>query len=301
VESAPLSPARTDRGMILVIVLWTLSALTAIVVALGSYTQKNIVHAGLEADVLYSDMALLSGIEVGKAIILATPPDARQFIHEGNRRYDVGEGRTVEISIENTSGLLDINRAPPELIGTLAKTLQTTNPGAGDLLAAVAEFRIQQAKSRESKGDKKKFTRINALAGLQTPLFFSTGQLIGINGATSEIIEDVLPLITLYSADGKINPLIAPASILESVPKLTIEDMKILLSAQTQRRSPQSRAVLDIIAKHAAYFSIGRSNVFSIRVKLLNGPHTLPGQQIRVIGMLGDKAETPFHTLALSW
>ena len=63
-EPAAMTQATTrERGMILVIVLWSVSMMAVIVVALSAYAQRNLVAASIEMDRLRTEMVLRSGVE----------------------------------------------------------------------------------------------------------------------------------------------------------------------------------------------------------------------------------------------
>ena len=77
-RSPPASAA--ERGIILIAVLLAVAIMAVMVVATAALTRSGISSEELEQRRLASRLALRSGVEAGKALILATPEDRRVYL-----------------------------------------------------------------------------------------------------------------------------------------------------------------------------------------------------------------------------
>ena len=88
--TAEALPVDSRRGMILVIVLWSVALMTVVVVALSSLVQTGLSSAGLDADRLRSRMALEAGVEIGMAMVLARRAGERAYFEGTPVVTDIG-------------------------------------------------------------------------------------------------------------------------------------------------------------------------------------------------------------------
>lgn len=110
---------RRDRGIVLVAVLLAVTVMSVMVVAVSALVRSGISSQRVEAKVLATRYALLSGLEGAEALILSTPPEDRVFLDATAEIIDIGNGVRLSVSIRDAAGLADINRSDLTLIETL--------------------------------------------------------------------------------------------------------------------------------------------------------------------------------------
>jgi general secretion pathway protein K len=278
-----------SQGIILIVVLWVVAMMTVIVVALSSYSQKNVALAGLEADRLRTETALQSGIDVGVALILATNARDRVFFDGAAVAADIGGGRQVELNVRDAAGLIDINRANGALLNAMGLMLELPR----ESVAALVEKIIgQRPPPKEDAG--------NAEKQLLPAVFMAPSQLYGLDGSDPGMIGTMLPFVSLYSTDGRINPMAAPDLIMQSIPGLTPENRSILAEARQRKqwKTPAAQAVLE---RHAQFLSVNDARIFIIDVKLVSGDGLIAGSRVKAVAAVNDSGDVPFHILAWSW
>ncbi len=293
-------PASSERGMILVIVLWTVSMMTIVVVALGAYAQKSLSLAGVETARLRTEMALKSGVEAAGAMILGTEAKQRMFAGGSSTRVDLGGGRLVDIAIRDATGLIDINRAAapllaglftrvagskadPEKFGERIVAWRERNGGGGKKPAAAGEGDETGNKENEPP-----------------PVFFSVAQLYSVAGTEPAAIDKMLPYVGLYSHGGRINPLAAPPPVLQSVPEMEADDIATLLEARI-RRNADNPDVQRILAKYETFLTLAESSVYLVTVKAVSGGGLIAGSRLQATIVLDASGEVPFRVVAWSW
>jgi len=293
----------TSRGMILVVVLWATALMTVIVVALSAYSQKNVSLAGIEADRLRTGMALQAGVDVGEAMILARTSSDRVFFDGSPATADVGDGRLVEIAIMDAAGLVDINRAKRELIESLAARLDPSGGAVASIAEEIMKLReAHRPKNSSQQEPQRNEPSANQEASQPTPVaeFFSTSQLYGLQGATAEAADKLLPFVSLYSADGKVNPMAAPEIVMQSIPGLRLSEVGTLAAARKLRQwnSPE---VQNILSQHPDFLAVVESRIFVLDVRVVSGRGVIAGSLLQATVALNETGNPPFQVLAWSW
>ncbi len=311
-------PGNSDsRGIILIVVLWVVAMMTVIVVALSAYAQKNLSLASVETDRLRSELALQAGLDAGEAMIVARKPEERVFFDGSAVTVDVGGGRLVEIALMDVAGLVDVNRADPELLTSLASKLELSPAQSKPWLDEVMKARQarSQAKAGEQQpqqfpppqqpkpGDQPEDAGANQTETKQKhalPAFFSITQLYRFEGVDSAAVDKILPFISLYSSDGKVNPMAAPETVIESIPGIGPDEIGILMTAR-QRRNWKTGDVEQVIGEHDNFLAIGESKVFMINVKAVSGQGLIAGSRLEAVVISDEAGGLPFQVLSWSW
>jgi general secretion pathway protein K len=290
----------SERGMILVIVLWTVAAMTAIIVALSSFAQKNVALAAAEAGLLRREMALASGLEAAKAVVIAANPERRLFFDGEPVQLDLGDV-LVEARIQDAASLLDLNRAPTALLEGLLKQLAAADPDAATLLKQIMILRANAEEKSGGDGDEARPGKDQSRAPqAKSATFTSPGEWAGLAGANTKALAALARLASLYSLDGKINPLAAPDLVLSSIPGLTPEHREAFKAARSSKRW-QVPAVEQALAAYPDFLAVREASIFLITVEVLAAPGLPPGQTRSAAVILDAKSDVPFHTLYLSW
>jgi general secretion pathway protein K len=292
-----------SQGMILVVVLWATAMMTVIVVALSAFAQKSGSLAGLEADRLRTQMALEAAIDVGKAMILSRPPNARVFFDGAPATVDIGDRRMVSVAIMDAAGLVDINRADGELLQGLAARLDPSGGNLADLVEKIVQLR--EAGKPKAAVNQAPLQNQEAASGDGTtqPVqaqFVSTLQLFGLEGAEPEAVNKLLPLVTLYSVDGKVNPMAAPDLVIQSIPGLKLAEAETLAAAR-KRGQFDNPAVQNVLAQYSKFLAVREAKIFMISATAVAGRGMIAGSRSQAVVILNDTANQPFRVLAWSW
>ena len=291
-------PSNAD-GMILVIVLWAIAIMTVIVVALSALSQKSFLMAGVETDRLRSRLALESGVEAAVGTILAVQPEARVFLGGAPVTADIGGGRIVEIRVMDAAGLVDLNRADPKLIAALLDRVGAARGSAAAILDALKKLRPQPDQGKAQPRQDEPPVEAPPTVPLP-PVWFSTAQLRSIDGVSPSDVAKILPHITLYSSDGKVNPLAASDMVLGAVPDLSPPDRQVLRTA-IRRKQWQIPAVEAVLARQAKYLAVAEPRVFLVGVEIVEGPGVIRGSRLTTTVLLDSTAKKPFRVLSWSW
>lgn len=291
-----MSPARIEldssRGMILLVVLWIVAMMSVVVVALSAYAQKNLSLARLEADRLRTEMTLHAGVDVGVAFVLSINAEDRVLLDGSPSTVNIGDGRIVEVAVMDAAGLVDINRANFELINSLGFRLGLSKESIAATTEAIARLRTV---SKTEDGTDNSRERKSPPA-----VFVNARQLYGVPGIDRSVVDRLLPYLSLYSIDGKINPMAAPETILQSIPALKPEDLEVLAAAK-QRRQWKAPEVQDVLARNDQFLALKAARIFVVSVKTTAGPGLITGSRLQAVIAVNEAGRVPFRTLAWSW
>ncbi len=291
---------RTDhreRGMILLIVLWSVSMMAVIVVALSAYAQRNLVSAGVEMDRLRSEMMLRSGVEVGAGLLLGTQARDRVFLDGATTAIDLGEGRIAEIGLRDATGLIDINRMDGKFLEAALTRVSDSPQAAAEMTAAILERR------KLVEGDEKKTPEPAQEGQEEKPLptvFTSVSELYGFELPDRGVMPQIVAEAGLYSRGGRINPMSAAEGVLAAIPDINPADLGELQSAR-RRKDSTSPQVQAIFARYEKFISSAESPVFQVTVRIEAGAGVIVGSRVKATIMLDSTGGAPFRVLAWSW
>ena len=321
------SKSDPESGMILVLVLWLVAMMTVLVVALNAYARSSLSQAGIEADRLRNQLVLESGIDAAVGTILATPAQRRLLFAGTPASIDLGGGAKVEISITDASAFIDINRAEKDLIVTLPQHLDVPAGGGSAIADAITKWRdtvnppdpasTEAQKGSQQQGQQRQ-TQGNAAGGgaqqadQQQPApdgapvtshpgaFFSLAQLYAIPGVAAADVDKFLPFVGLYSKDGKVNPMAAPQTVLQSVPGLTPQQAAAIVAARAIGRADDP-AVQQIVGALPKFLALNEPKSYVVTVKGLSGPGVLPGSLLKVVVVLEASGTPIYRVMNWSW
>ena len=296
-QSSRTEAASSKRGMILVIVLWTLAIMTVVAVALSAYVQRNIGAAGSDMQRLRSDMALQSGVNAAAALIFGVKDGERIFLDGVTRRIDLGGGRIIDVSLTEATGRADLNLADAALLEAIFVDALQSKAAGKSMAGAVMELRNRLVPPKKKDG-KQAAEEEKPVAS--APVFQSPAQLLSLKGLNPADIAKVLPYIGVLSREGRINPLTAPDVVLRSVPGLTGRDFAALRDAR-KNHDASSDAVKAIVEKYAKFMSLDQGRAFLVTARIVGGPGLIAGSRIAASVLLSPEAPKPFQVLAWSW
>jgi type II secretory pathway component PulK len=212
---------RSRRGFVLVSVLWLAAFAIVLVVALLQQSRATLTVARAGVEESLAD-AMLTGAVEQVAI------KYRGGRSDGHRSTLTVPGGTVVVAVEDVNGLIDINSVAPPVIDEIA----------GDLRARTAGQTIVD--------------RRGGAAG-ETPQPFRLREEVGaLPGAKPDLAAFFSDYGTVFSTDGKINPMTAPLAVLASLPGI---EPDVARQAVALRRRPQGtpQQVMKLLAPAADF------------------------------------------------
>jgi hypothetical protein len=297
---------RQDRGIVLVAVLFAVAIMSLMVVAASALTRSGIAVEGLEQRRLASHLALRSGLESAKALIVATPAAQRAFFEGTPVVVDLGNGLQAEVTIRDAAGLPDLNRSELALIDNLLGTMLGAAEAAA-LSALIAEWRAAAAEKAKAAGTAQPAMQVGSASNSQEEkpsqpqqpvIFHAVDQL---KTMTEPDAAALLPArFTVFNPTGLINPLAAPDDVLLAIPGFTRGDLAAIKSARKTRAAKADQGLDAMLERLKPFIVVRDASVFIIGIRLNEGPGVITNSTADAVVQIAEQGPLPFRTLSVS-
>lgn len=304
-----------ERGMILIAVLLAVAIMSVMVVATAALTRAGIGNEELEMRRLASHLALRSGVEAAKALILATPEDQRMFLAGAETAVDLGNGVAATVTLRDAAGYVDLNRSDPKLIEAVARFSGLGEEAAEGLADRIAELRKEATPETPGVPPAKVSLRPGSGTGQGAAaaaaaedkdkrppppiIFLSLDQLPAVLDLPPDEAVALGEGLTVFNPTGEINPLAAPEQVLQAIPGLTERDIADIAMAKKTGTGTGDGRLQQLMQRLPGVLTVRSPSVFMVEVKIESGPGVLPGSAARAVVRLVPQGQMPFGTLAL--
>jgi type II secretory pathway component PulK len=271
-----------ERGAVLVAVLWLVTVMTLLVVSLGRDLRSNADFARFEIDLLKTEAVLDSAIDVAAAKLLAADKDTPLALN-GHAELVVLGGASVEMRIFDASGLVDIAQADPDLLHEFFDRI--LGPGAGSDALAEAILTRRSEAAKNSAGD--------------LP-FQTVGEVYELASGNPQLVDSMMPLIGLYSKDGRVNARAAHLNVIESIPGISASDVDQIVALRSSNAT--NAAFETVVARYGKYLTIKPGDIYIVEAKIVGGVHFVTASSIRAtIALDRESPDAPYQVVSLSW
>jgi general secretion pathway protein K len=253
--AAPRGPRHGERGIALVVVLWTLVMLSMLTIgfSLSSRTEARVAANGAEEIRLRA--LLRGGVELA-VLGLGTADDDRGWRADGTPYpAEIGDDRII-VRIRDEAGRVDLNRADEETLQRLIAVVLGSTDSAPRLAAAILRRRGgDQGRPGQPPGTAPADRSPNEPqaapprrtvppapdpddpAALARP-FQSAEELRTVPGISRALADALMPLVTVLSPAAGIDPFAADPLVLQALPGVTRAQAEAVVRARQQRPAP---------------------------------------------------------------
>jgi general secretion pathway protein K len=281
----------SERGFVLVAVLWILLALSTLAAIFSVYLSASAQALALN-DTALPTQALVSGsLELtAYQLILADEKDrpARGSFHFRMNDAD------VSVTFTSEAARIDLNLAPKELLAALFAGLGANKDAANEGADRVIGWRTRQTPNSASDE-----ASLYAAAGLnygpRQSLFTHVDELALVVGLPPALVERALPFVTVFNGSSDVDATIAAPEVVAAL-RRTKQDSAADPFGQPTAPSNDQLAPADASAPAKNDGPTAKSSCYRIRaiINFSNGRRTAS----EVVIALGDKVE-PYRVL--SW
>ena len=240
---AQACPARTHRppgaqdGFIIVAVLWILGALATLVTVYALYTSHTALAARVNDDRLQTEASISAALELTAYRLTSAGSGARPT----HGRFGLRLGRAaVEAEFLSETGRIDLNAAPKEVLAGLFGAL-----GVRKSDADYDADRIVAWRTRNQDADQEEEASAYRVAGLpykpRRAPFQSVSELWLLLGLPPQVVEHVLPFVTVFSGRPDIDAAEAAPIVVAAQPGMTPEKLQGVLEARAATAAGNGR------------------------------------------------------------
>ena len=293
---------RQARGGVLVAVLFTVAIMSVMVVAASALTRSGIADHELEQRRLATRLALRSGLESAKALIVATPPAERAHFEGAPAAMDLGGGILAEVTIRDAAGLPDLNKSELPVIEAVLRDGIDAAEAAG-LSARIGEWRREASERAKAQAPSAPASPASDSANRQDEqpdplIFLSVDQLAAMLAPASA--ERLSGRFTVFSPAGLVNPLAASEDVLLAIPGFTRGDLATVLAVRKGRPANPEGQLQPMLARLKPFIALQDPTVFVIGVRLQAGPGIIAQSMAGAVVQAVEQGPLPFRTLAVS-
>lgn len=252
-------------GFIVVAVLWILAALATLATIYAIYVVNTATALGVNDDRLQAEALTTAGLELTAYQLTATPnaPPAR-----GSFAFRMGRAR-VAVEFRSEAARIDLNSASKELLSGLFASLGTRRDLADGFADRIVAW-------RSPPGDLDPEASNYRTAGRKYPPrgggFPRVEELSLVLGIPLDLVERVIPFLTVYSGQPQINVLVAEPQVIAAIPGMTPDRLYAIL-AQRQAPHPDLPTIKAILGQADVFATTesNRSTRVNVRIRFDNG------------------------------
>jgi len=201
----PLRDRARERGLALLIVLWTLVVLTLLAGSVQRVGNTDLELAASIRDITRSTL-LAEGAAEWAAFGLAGSTPANAYWRPDSTVYGWREGDIeIRVRITDESGRVDLNGAPEPLLRRLMIALGADRETAKSLSAAIADFRDSDDITRPFGAEDQDYDLVSHPLGSKDAAFETLVELTRVKGMTHGWYRALLPMVTIHS--GRSHPI----------------------------------------------------------------------------------------------
>ncbi len=291
-SNVPRATSTSERGFVLVAVLWIIAALSALATIFALYLSNSAQALAISDTSLQTEALVSASVELTAYQLSLTQDNARPL--QGSFRYRMNDADIV-VAFVSEGGRIDLNLAPRGLLENFLSGLGAAPQDAAQYADRIIGWRAPPKSN--SVEDEVSLYRAAGLAysPRQAP-FAHVNELALVVGLPPALVDRALPFVTVFSGQPKINVLVAPPEVIAALPGMTPSALKEFLEIRpTLPRDPA--AVAAALGPAQASATIEKSGFFRIRttVRFENGRQT----SSEVVIDLGGGEQDPYRVL--SW
>ncbi|MDB5617780.1 type II secretion system protein GspK [Tardiphaga sp.] len=224
---------RGSRGFIVVAVLWILAALAALVLIYLTYVTNTAFTVANATARVQSEAALQGAVELAAYQLGAVRSEQRPY--GGTFTARMGTAR-LSVDFRTEAARIDLNAAPRELLAGLMVGLGAAPANAGGYADRIVAWRTSAAAGEDDTEDLLYRNAGYTYVPRHAP-FPAAEELWLVQGIPPQLIERMLPVLTVFSNLASVNIAEAAPQVLAALPGMTPEKLQALLQ---ERRDPRT-------------------------------------------------------------
>nr|MBS0020707.1 general secretion pathway protein GspK [Gammaproteobacteria bacterium] len=259
---ALLAQAHRSQGMALVVVLWTLGLLA--VVAVSFAFEMRVETSSTTHFVQRAQATALAeaAIERGILDLLLSAEDA-QWKRDGTL-YPVpfGEGE-LRIALIAEASKIDLNAAADELIHGLLLTFAEQSVAVA-VADAILDWRDPDHEQRTQGAEDADYMAAGRPYGARDSAYLTVEELDQVLPMSRALYQRLVPLVTAYSGQARVDPMMASREVLLAIPGLEPARVDEFLAMREQAAETGQLPSTSLLDQGKAYLGPGQSRVYTV-------------------------------------
>jgi general secretion pathway protein K len=209
--------AGSERGFVIVAVLWLLAAFAALAMVFSVYVANSARALSLNDAALRAEALITAGVELTAYQLRLANEESRPARGSFRTRLN---GAELSVSFVSEAARIDLNGAPKELIAGLFGVLGSTEENAKQLADRIVAWRTKSATETAGSEDALYRAAGRLYSPRQAP-FAHVNELGLVLGLPPALVERALPFVTVFSGAQGVDVLNAPPEVVAALPGMT--------------------------------------------------------------------------------
>ncbi|MGC2084392.1 MAG: type II secretion system minor pseudopilin GspK [Bradyrhizobium sp.] len=280
----------SERGFVLVAVLWLLAALAALAAIFSAFLANSARAIAVNDNALQTEALVSAAVEL-TAYQLGLSGDKRPSLGAFHTRLN---GAEISVSFVAESARIDLNHAQKPLLAGLLTVLGAAPERANDYADRIIGWRTEGTPGAAG-GEDALYRAAGLTYGPRLGPFAHVDELSLVLGLPPALVERALPYVTVFSGLNGIDAANAPPEVIAGLPGMTPLILKQFLDDRANLGN-DAEAIKRALGSAAASASADKCDAYRIlvRLRLRNGWQTAS----EVVIGLGRDEKTPYHVLA---
>jgi len=249
----------SERGFVIIAVLWILAALAALATIFSVYLSNSaqalaVNDSGLKAEALVS-----ASLELTTYQLLLAGDKARPALGSFRFRLDNAD---VLATFTSEAARIDLNFASKEMLANLFAVLGADQQAAKEYADRTVGWRTRPKADRANDEE-----ALYGAAGLgyspRQSLFTHVNELSLVLGLPPILVDRALPFVTVFNGSSNVDVLIAVPEVIAALPGMTPSALKDFLS-QRSALSRDSPAIATALGPAQANATVPKSAAFRV-------------------------------------
>ena len=219
-------PPHREKGFILVVVLWILAALAALASSYSTYVSNSAIASKVNDDRLAAEAAIMSSLELTAYELISSPQEARPKSGELSFRLS---GADVIAHFISERARADINVAPKDLLAGLFRQIGVDSSRADFYADRIIAWRQKWTDASQDLEPMAYKAEGFGYSPREGP-FQSVMELGIVRGIPPEIVDKIIPFVTVYNGGDSVDPFLARPEIIAALPGMTPQSTSEVLS-----------------------------------------------------------------------
>jgi general secretion pathway protein K len=202
-----------QNGFALVLVLWLVALLTIVAASFSTHSKVETRLAGNTVEALHARLLAESGVNLAILELMVRDPVQRWNTNGQIYPLETDQGR-INISIRNSSGLLDLNKSPRVQLIRLFGLVSDDNHDREALADRLADWRDSDDLNRLNGAEDIDYQSAGMPFNTAGRDLVSIDELAYVMGFDAATIELLRPYVTLYSDAHSVDARYAPERLL---------------------------------------------------------------------------------------
>jgi general secretion pathway protein K len=288
----------SERGFVLVAVLWILVALASLATIFSVYLSNSARALGANDIGLQAEALSSASLELAAYQMLSADDKDRPAQGSFHFRMDDAD---VSVTFTSEAARIDLNKAPKNMLAGFFEVLGANQKIAGEIADRIDGWRTQPKSDAADASDE---GALYLAAGLtyaprQAP-FAHVNELSLVLGIPPALVERALPYVTVYSKSADVDVLLAAPEVIASLSGMTPDVLNEFLK-QRPSLPRDEKAIAAALGSVQTAAKLPEAKVFRVltRIRFDNGRRT--STEAVIAPASGDKHKEKEPYTVLSW